>query len=144
MNTTEQENKIIEAMKAKGHRITMPRRIIIRTVLQSKKPLSAAETLEKMQKKDFEVNKTTVYRELQNLAEANFIRSVIFDDGIRRYQAYSDAHTHHIICTECKDVDDVEMNHDLDTVEKSIAKTSKFKVTSHSLEFYGVCKDCQK
>ncbi len=142
MSHTRTEEQILETLRSTGHRITLSRRAIIRAVLKSSTPLSAAGVLEKIRKDKTEVDKTTVYRELQMLADADLIRSMTFDDGIRRYQAHADSHTHHIVCTKCNKVDDVTMEHDMDAVEKSILKKKDFTVTSHSLEFYGLCAKC--
>lgn len=143
MNLKEAEEQIVQTLRNSGHRITLPRRTIIRTILSSKQPLSAGEVHEQIVQQDQAINKTTIYRELQNLASLKLIRSMTFEDGTRRYQALPKGHTHHIVCTNCRSIDDMEMSHDLDEVEKSIQKQKKFKVTNHSLEFYGICTDCQ-
>lgn len=142
MSHARTEEQILETLRSTGHRITLSRRAIIRAVLQSTTPLSAVGVLEKIRKEKMEVDKTTVYRELQMLANAGLIRSLTFDDGVRRYQAHADSHTHHIVCTQCNRVDAVTMEHDMDGIEKAIHKQKAFTVTSHSLEFYGLCAKC--
>ena len=89
-------------------------------------------------------NKTTIYREIEFLKENNLIQEIDFGDGKKRYERTDGEHHHHLICTSCKNIDDVTLESDLDHFEEKIKSTKKFKVTRHSLEFFGLCLNCQK
>lgn len=107
------------------------------------KPVSALEIQKKLLQKKITANKTTVYRELSFLKKQNIILELQFGDRTKRYELIS-THHHHIICTNCDKVEDVELKKDLATAEKMIAKNKKFAMIRHSLEFYGVCRACVK
>ncbi len=65
-------------------------------------------------------------------------------DGKKRYEVLGEhEHHHHMICTTCRAIRCVEMANDLDTLEAEIFTKFKFKVESHTLEFFGVCQKCQ-
>jgi len=51
-------------------------------------------------------------------------------------------HHHHLICLECDKVEDVELANDLNEIEKRILQKNGFKIINHTLEFYGLCKQC--
>lgn len=133
---------ILEALKQSGHRITTARKIIIEAAEKSVRPFSALDMYTILVKKGTQTNKVTAYRELQFLEKQGYIHGVQFKDGVKRYEIASDAHRHHLICTECKTIENIEMENDLDTFEKKIRKEKQFTVQSHSLEFYGLCAAC--
>lgn len=135
---------IIGALQSNGHRITIARKAIVQELLVSKKPFSALEMHDTLVQKGLETNKVTVYRELGFLEEQGILQSVQFQDGVKRYEpALDSGHKHHLICTECKNVQHVSMDHDdLEGIEQNIAKEKRFKIQSHSLEFYGLCSRC--
>ena len=98
-------------------------------------PISAQEILKNLQKKSPNINKTTVYRQLEKLAKEGTVTELFLGNDYKSYEISSNHH--HIICTKCKKVEclpeDCQVNN---------PKTT-FKVTSHNLEFYGLCPTCQ-
>lgn len=143
MHLVASDDQIIGGLKASGERMTVARREIIRAFTGSSSPLSAIAILEYLKKKNISANKTTVYRELKFLAKKSIVRAIQFDERNRRYELAPEEHRHHLICTTCKRIDDVVLNHDLDDVEQRVRDQKKFKVERHALEFYGVCEMCQ-
>ncbi len=137
------DEQIIGGLRTSGERMTVARREIIRAFTRSSSPLSALAILDVLKKKDIRADRTTVYRELKFLAKKNVLRAIQFDERNRRYELAPEEHRHHLICTNCKRIDDVVLSHDLDEVEQRVKDQKKFKVERHALEFYGVCEMCQ-
>ncbi len=132
------------ALRTQGYKITKNRTAILEFLSSQKKPISAEEILEHILSEHHDVNKTTIYRELFFLLEHNFIKEVEFGDGKKRYEiTINRAHHHHIICVNCKKVEDIPLEKELDSQEKHIEEVTGFKLTSHMLEFFGLCKTCQ-
>lgn len=137
------DKEILSLLKKKGHRMTMARRAIVQMIVQAKKPLSAADFHTLLSKKALHPNVVTVYRELAFLEKEGILRSMKLKDGVKRYCNAAAGHHHHLVCTKCDTVADVDMAcDDLQTVEKQLAKKNNFTVKSHSLEFYGLCSRC--
>lgn len=90
---------------------------------------------------DPKVHKTTVYRELEILERAGIVEKIILPDGIAMYGRI-DKHHHHVICKKCDSIEDVAENDLLDSFEKKIEKKTGFKIMNHSLEFFGLCRNC--
>lgn len=111
---------------------------IIELMEASSQPVDAVFLTEKIG-----VNKTSVYRELQNLITHGEICEAEFGDGKKRYELASLDHHHHLVCTNCKSVADVKLQQDLDAEERRIEQSTGFKVERHSLEFFGKCSDCR-
>jgi len=133
---------LISKPKDKLYRFSAVRNFILEFLTSSSKPLSAFDLQKMLKLNKLSVNKTTVYRELDFLKNQNSIEEFKLDDGIRRYEILS-YHHHHTVCTKCGEIKCVELNKDLESQEKKIEKNNKFKIISHSLEFYGLCHKCQ-
>ncbi len=135
---------LLETLKERGHRMTKVRRAMLDILCRAKTPLAAAELISALNRRSLAVNKTTVYREIDFLQREKLVREVDLLDGKKRYEVLGEHdHHHHIICTSCKAIRCMEMHNDLDALEADIFKRFRFKVTSHSLEFFGVCERCQ-
>ncbi len=142
MSVVADVNGIISKLKSDGFRITPARIKIVDILTKASEPVSAIDLLEVFSNSEKSVNKTTVYRELDFLMEQKLIQSVEFGDGKKRYELNL-SHHHHLICLNCKKVEDVDLKLDLKNEEKRIEKETGFKIDSHSLEFFGFCKKCQ-
>jgi Fur family ferric uptake transcriptional regulator len=135
----EKKKEILNILKQQGFRFAPIREAILDLMLKSNKPLSCQEIHKHLRIK---ANKTTLYRELEFLKDKKIIDEFKLDDGVRRYEA-SSKHHHHAVCVRCRRVECVELNKDLESQEKQIEENNKFKIISHSLEFYGLCRKCQ-
>jgi Fe2+ or Zn2+ uptake regulation protein len=136
------ERDVVAHLRTKGFRITRGRIALLRFALASKGPFSAPEIHKRFTKKGLQSNLVTIYRELQFLSDQGIVNELVFIDGVKRYELRAATHRHHLICTSCSAVQHVEMNHDLDAVEKKIAREKSFRVQRHALEFYGLCAKC--
>jgi Fur family transcriptional regulator, ferric uptake regulator len=140
----ENPDQIISKLKQAGHRITPIRAQIVEIFINSSTPISAIDLLEAFRILKINVNKTTIYRELGFLLRESLIKEIEFREGKTRYELDTGHHHHHVICQNCKKVEDVDLKVDLHEEERLIEKKTGFKVTSHALEFFGFCKECKK
>lgn len=132
---------ILDELKKRGFRMSRIRKLLVEILAKAEKPISAVDLLEKNK---VPANKTTIYRELYTLVEQKVLREIDFGDGIKRYELSGDTHHHHLICTNCKKVEDIDLRTDLEKEEKQIEKDKGFKIETHSLEFFGLCNNCQQ
>ena len=97
-----------------------------------------------MRKEGGRVGLTTVYRNLQALADAGIVDVLRNTDGESIYRLCStDKHHHHLVCRSCGA--SVEIGSD--EVERWAARTAKkhgFTSVTHSAELYGICRACVK
>lgn len=132
---------IISLVRKAGFKATPAILAIVSLLGQAKKPLTAQEVGEKLKSKR---DKVTIYRILEKLKEKEIIRRVDFQHGHAHYELNNDDH-HHIICTMCSKVEELETCFLQDTMKHVIKKSALFtRLTSHSMEFFGVCKVCDK
>ncbi len=135
---------LTSALRTQGHKLTRNRIAILSFLSSQDKPIPAEQILEHIQAEHQDVHKTTIYRELIFLLEKNFIQEVEFGDGKKRYEiAINRPHHHHVICLNCKRVENIPLEKELISQEKLIEEVTKYRLTEHMLEFFGLCENCK-
>jgi Fur family ferric uptake transcriptional regulator len=69
-----------------------------------------------------------------------------FGDGAARFELIGegdDGHHHHLICTRCMKVVEIE-ECALGKIDSRIAAANGFTAVTHRLEFFGLCPQCQQ
>ncbi len=87
----------------------------------------------------------TVYRSLHLLEEMKMVKRFDLGGGVARFEllaAGDDGHHHHLVCTRCAKVVEIEECF-TGELEARIAARNGFKGITHKLEFFGVCPSCQ-
>jgi Fe2+ or Zn2+ uptake regulation protein len=134
---------VLQKLRSGGFRLTRARRSIIRIFLDSGAPLSAAEVMALLLKVNVKVNKTTVYREIDFLMSQDMLLELHLGDGRKRYEIMKDDHHHHLFCVNCSGVECVELERCLEAEEKRISEEKNFRIIKHSVDFYGICAECE-
>ena len=134
--------EILNKLKSEGHRITPARTQILKSFYTQSSPISAIDIIDVFKNLKIKINKTTIYRELEFLINKQILSEVEFGEGKKRYEL-NNGHHHHLICLNCKKIEDVNLKTDLTEEEKKIEKETGFKIKSHTLEFFGYCKNCK-
>lgn len=105
------------------------------------KPLDSQHVVDHLQK-DLGIDRVTVFRILNAFLEKGLIRKLEFGEGKARYELNTSEH-HHLVCQNCGTIEDIS-DCNIAQLEKDIKKKKGFLVKTHSLEFFGLCKDCQQ
>ena len=141
MMIQEKVNKFIGRSKELGIKVT-PQRIAIYKELASTDQHPSTETIYKKIKDYYpNISLTTVYRTLETFEKLGLISVVNVLYNAARYDANLDPH-HHIVCTECKKVEDV-YDESLNNLEISNKTLGDYKVEGYSLLLSGVCTSCR-
>jgi len=134
-----------ETLKDAGLKVTHPRTKIL-DVLQSNPDmhLSADEIHNKLVDHNESIGLATVYRVLTQLELAGLIQKNQFNDNQSSYEIKKQHHDH-LICTKCGKIIEF-MNDDLETLQEKISDKHQFRLDSHVMTLFGVCRDgkCQK
>ncbi len=121
-----------------------PARIALMSFFEkAEKPLDVKEMTEYLEKKDIKTDPATVFRIVNMFSEKGLIKPIQLNEGKFRYELKAKADHHHLVCKKCGNIEDIS-DCNIKALEKEIKKRKNFKVTSHSLEFFGICIDCQK
>ena len=133
-----------ETLKDAGLKVTHPRTKIL-DILQSNPGmhLSADEIHNKLVDHNESIGLATVYRVLTQLEIAGLIQKNQFNDNQSSYEIKKQHHDH-LICTKCGKIIEF-MNDDLETLQEEISEKYQFRLDSHVMTLFGVCRDgnCQ-
>jgi Fe2+ or Zn2+ uptake regulation protein len=120
-----------------------PNRLAVFNILKkAKEPLSIVRIIELLKAEAPSINRATVFRIINLFAEKRLVKRLDFSEGNFRYELSSFPHHHHLVCAGCGAVDDIPLNDNY--LIKQVRERTNFKVKSHSLEFFGICTDCQQ
>ncbi len=136
----ERVSEFIQRSKDLGIKVT-PQRTAIYRELASTDQHPSTETIYKKIKDYYpNISLTTVYRTLETFEKLGLISVVNVLYNAARYDANLEPH-HHIVCTECKKVEDVydESLNNLDISDKTLGD---YKVEGYSLLLSGKCSSC--
>lgn len=131
--------------------ITIFKKTIARTAIsnilnKAKKPIDAVEIIEKLKRKNIRIDRVTVYRNINLLVNKGLVCKVEFNEGKYRYESASLPHHHHIICTQCGKINDIEsdsLHNEIDKISKTVCVNFNFEIKEHKVEFFGKCKTCK-
>ncbi len=128
-------------LKKSGLKLTKPRKAILDVLILYHGPFTAGEIYKRISKKSCDL--VTIYRNISSLGEIGLLRRCDFGDSIARYEIADLGvhHHHHIICTSCNKVEPLD-DCDLENINH-IAKKRGYSHVTHSLEFFGICSDCE-
>lgn len=132
-----------EKIRKSGLKATAQKVAILNIFLKNHKPLSVKNILEKI---EIKIEESTIYRSIDQMVRANILNSIQLKKGQTLYELNDPQnHHHHILCKVCEKIEDVH-SCNIRELQNSILKKSKYfnDINNHSLEFFGVCKDCSK
>jgi Fe2+ or Zn2+ uptake regulation protein len=130
----------VDALRARGLRLTEPRRLILEAVRATDTHPSAAAVHRKVRRRLPRVSLATVYRNLRRLAAEGFLRERAGADGLR-FDGNTGRHDH-FTCLACGRVFDVPPAGSAGARRRVAARTG-FEVLEHRVEFYGLCGACR-
>lgn len=131
-------------MAERGLKSTRQRSLIIDVFFGMHGHLSVEEVWARVRQDDPRVSVATVYRTMKLLSESGLAHARNFGDGQTRYEpAVGRDHHDHLICTRCGTIIEFE-NDQIERMQDAVARRHGFKVVSHKMELYGLCRSCQK
>jgi Fur family transcriptional regulator, ferric uptake regulator len=141
MTVTVPAERIYTLLKEAGYRLTSPRRAVAHVLLSALTPLSIEEIHGCLGSRA--INRVSIYRTIQLLCDLGVVRRLQFQEGFARYELADTfgSHHHHFVCNLCGKVEDIDAC-PLAATEQAIIHRTHSRITSHSLEFYGVCGAC--
>lgn len=116
---------------------------VLKALETTTKPLDVASLLHFLKKQNIKVDKVTVFRIMNILSEKGLVIPIQLGEGKFRYELSGRADHHHFICETCSDIFDIS-DCRVDRLESEIKKKKGLLVKRHSLEFFGICKQCQR
>lgn len=128
----------VASLKARGLRITRPRRALLGALIRSPDPQSAEQLHERIGKEE---DLVTVYRNLDAFERAGLLLRAHAENGKALFHLSADhRHYHLVICRICHAAKVIE-DCDGDRFER-LAREQGYTAVTHTLELHGVCAKC--
>ena len=129
---------VIRRLEGLEHRVTPSRVAVIAAVLGQSGHFSVDDIVRQARG----VGRATVFRTMRLLTELDVVCRVLLDDGSLHYRVSRHGHHHHLVCTSCGSVRDLDECAVGDLV-RELASSTRYQIEGHWLEFYGRCEDCR-
>ena len=134
--------RLRHALRGDGGRMTAATAVVFQFLLSRAGPVTveeiAAGCRSLLRKPPHMVS---LYRITRRLEELGFLRRVALGDGVARYEPAAVGHHHHVVCTLCGKIAELDLC-GIEVMEKYVREVLQYKQLSHTLEYRGVCPEC--
>lgn len=121
-----------------------PARIALMHLFETtEKPVDVNTMIEYLEKSNIKADPATVFRIVNMFTQKGLTKQIQLQEGKFRYELAANADHHHLVCTQCGDIQDIS-DCKIGDLQRDIEQKKHFQVMSHALEFYGICAVCQK
>lgn len=131
----------MKELLGKDMRLTSQRRIILEELQAVTTHPTADEIYAVVRQRMPRISLGTVYRNLEVLSSLGLVRKLENAAGQKRFDGDMSPHCH-IRCEVCGKVGDIFNAPDISAIGRSVE--TQFEVTGVSLEFTGICPECQR
>ena len=133
-----------QLLKKNNLKFTIQREVILETLYNSDEHLTPEALHHLIQEKYPELNTgiATVYRTLSLLEGSRVVTSLSFGAQGKKYELGAKEHHDHLICTECGKITEF-VDEEIEKRQHVITAELGFKMSDHSMQIYGICKECQ-
>lgn len=135
---------VAERLRGTGRRYTDQRRELVDLLAGAGSPMSIPQVLAGRG----DLKQSSVYRNLADLEAAGVVRRVATEEEHGRYELAEDltGHHHHLMCSRCGTIRDVEVPGALETTLQRaldrLGRRAGFARVSHRLDLIGLCGEC--
>lgn len=124
-------------------RATPARIAAMQSLERIKEPADIKTITDYLRKNEVKIDPATVFRMMNTFTEKGITKQIQLEEGKARYELSSKGDHHHLVCGNCGKIEAI-FDNVIPKMEKEIQKKQKFLVKRHSLEFFGLCINCQK
>lgn len=125
-----------------GVRPTRQRLRVLEELAREPSDATAQQLFQRLRAGGEPIGLATVYRTLGTLAEQGILDALTHIPGETCYRLCSEAHHHHVVCSDCHRVVELVGCGAGGWIEAAAAQVG-FQATSHHVEIVGVCEDCR-
>lgn len=131
-----------DRLTAAGERVTRQRLLVADALAATGRRLTAEQLYRSLRRRDPAIGRATVFRTLETLVDAGVARRLELDGHVYAYVACLPAHHHHIACTRCGRVEEIDEAY-VTPIAERLAEEMGFEIDDARLDFYGRCATCR-
>ena len=129
-------------LAAAGERVTRQRVLVADHLAAAGRQLTADELFRAIRRVEPTIGRATVFRTVERLVDAGVARRLELDGHVYAYVACRPAHHHHLSCTRCGRVEDIDEAY-VRPIADRLADDLGFELDDARLDFYGRCARCR-
>jgi Fur family transcriptional regulator, ferric uptake regulator len=134
-------HELVNNLRNRGYRLTPQRVMVVEQVEAAEGHLSAEEIFQRILPRYPDLNISTVYRTLDLLKGLGLVTETNMGDGCVRFHSLTKAHHHHLVCSACGKVINLDEDQ-LAPLTEALAARHGFQADLHHLAIFGRCRDC--
>lgn len=131
--------EVFDLLRAEGHRVTMPCRIVLEALFAAAGPVSAPDIVAATALADSDVS--SVYRNLERLEGLGVVRHLHLGHGPSLYLLVGSGEREFIVCERCNRLTTVEPAA-LDPIRKAIERRFGYRAGFSHFPIVGLCARC--
>lgn len=135
-------DELISALKERKYRLTPQRIELVRLIAASEGHPNAAQLYSRIRSQFPTMSQATVYKTLDLLKEMDQVLEIDLHED-RHYDGNRPEPHPHLICLQCNQISDVELELDPSSLKK-IEERSGYRVIRPQITLFGLCPDCRK
>lgn len=128
-------------LRARGHRISSSRRLVLEALFDADGPVSAERIAEGLGGKRTKAELTSVYRTLERLEELGVVRHVHIGHGPGLYALVGHGEHAYLSCESCHRIKAVDVE-ELDSVSVEIRERFGYDARFTHFAILGLCDEC--
>jgi Fur family ferric uptake transcriptional regulator len=136
------EGDTVERLREAGQKMTPQRLLIVRALRHAGGHVTAQHIVDEVRGTYPFVDVSTVYRTLDVLKRMRLATTTDMGGGDLVFEWAPEAPHHHLICSSCGDVTDMDHRYLVD-LSDALVSDFGFKPDLHHFAIFGVCRECR-
>ncbi len=137
--------KIYAAFDEVSQRNTRPRRLIAERLIEladKGEDFTTDDLWQELRQVEPKIGRATVFRSVEKLVEMGLLDRIEFADGTHHYRVCGGTHHHHLTCTQCHRVMEIDICLPQEQLA-AIGERTHFAIEGHALTLFGRCENCR-
>lgn len=136
--------RIREAFAETSQRQTRPRQLIAGRLIElatTGADFTIEDLWQALRQEEPQIGRATVYRSVEMLVQVGLLNRIEFADGTHHYRVCGGVHHHHLTCTSCRRVVEIDACLPEDQLH-ALGLQTGFAIEGHALTVFGQCAQC--
>jgi len=136
-------DELTAALKARGERLTLQRRLVLDLLCDTSDHLTVGDLTQQLDARGAPLPETTIYRILQWLKDAGVVSQTDLGQRGIVYQIVGGPPHHHLVCLACGALIEIE-DALVEPLREAVRNAHDFEPRIDHMAIFGLCADCRR